>query len=307
MRKKISIIGAGNVGSTTAHWMVSKGLGDVMLLDISEGVAKGKALDLRQAMPLHHMDAHIDGTSDYKDTKNSDIVVITAGLPRKPGMSRDDLLATNAKIMEDVCSKVKKYSPNAILIVVSNPLDAMVYKAWKVTGFPKERVMGMAGVLDSTRFRAFIAMETGFSVNDVHAMVLGGHGDTMVPLKRYANVAGIPLNKFMSQKKIDAIVERTQNGGAEIVKYLQRGSAFYAPGKAVTTMVSAILQDHKRILPCAALCKGEYGARNLFIGVPTVLGSKGVEKIIEVELDKDEKKLMDKTVAHVKALVKNMK
>lgn len=306
MRKKITVVGAGFVGSTAAHWIATRELGDIVLIDIVKGIPQGKALDLYESMPVDGSDVIIKGTNDYKDTKNSDIVVVTAGIPRKPGMSRDDLLATNAKIMESVCKEVKKYSPNAILIVVSNPLDAMVYKAWKTTGFPRQRIVGMAGILDSTRFRTFIAEATGFSVKDVSAMVLGGHGDTMVPLKRYANIGGIPLTQFLTTAKINNLVKRTQEGGAEIVKHLKTGSAFFAPGRAIAEMVEAIIKDQKRILPCAALCKGEYGANNIFIGVPVVLGEKGVEKVIELKLDATEKKLMNKTVKHVNELVKKL-
>jgi len=306
MRKKITIVGAGFVGSTAAHWIAAQGLADVVLIDIAEGIPQGKALDLNESMPVNGTDVSIIGTNDYNDIKDSDIVVVTAGIPRKPGMSRDDLIATNAKIMQSVCENVKKYAENSILIIVSNPLDAMVYKAWKITGFPKERIMGMAGILDSTRFRSFIAEATNYSVKDINAMVLGGHGDTMVPLKRYANIAGIPLSYFLKEEKINQLVKRTQDGGAEIVKYLKTGSAYFAPGRAVAEMVEAIIKDQKRILPCAALCTGEYGAKDLFIGVPAVLGSKGMEKVLELDLDKEEKALMQKTVDHVKSLVSKL-
>jgi len=303
MKKKITIVGAGFVGSTAAHWIAAQQLGDIVLIDIAEGIPQGKALDLYESMPIQGSDVTITGTNSYEDTNDSDIVVVTAGIPRKPGMSRDDLLATNAKIMQNVCENIKKHSPNAILIIVSNPLDAMVYKAWKITGFPQERIMGMAGILDSTRFRTFIAEATKLSVKDISAMVLGGHGDTMVPLKRFANIGGIPLTQFLDKKKIDELVQRTQDGGAEIVKHLKTGSAYFAPGRAIAEMVESIVLDQKRVLPCAALCAGEYGAKDIFIGVPVVLGSKGMEKIIEIPLDDEEKSLMQKTINHVQSLI----
>ena len=252
MRKKITIVGSGNVGSTAAHWMAAKELGDIVLIDIISGVPQGKGLDLLEAMPIEKRDSFVLGTEDYKDTANSDIAVITAGVPRKPGMSRDDLLNTNYKIMQDVVGKVVTYSPNCILIVVSNPLDAMAQTAYKLSGFSRNRVIGMAGVLDSARFRAFIAMELGVSVENVTAFVLGGHGDTMVPLPRYSTVAGVPITELMEKSTIERLVQRTRDGGAEIVKYLKTGSAYYAPSAAVTEMVEAILKDKKKILPCAA-------------------------------------------------------
>jgi len=303
MRKKVSIVGSGNVGATAAHWIASKELADVVLIDIVEGVPQGKGLDLLEAMPIEKRDSHIIGTNDYADTANSDIVVITAGIPRKPGMSRDDLLNTNHKIMSDVVSKVVKHSPNCIIIVVSNPLDAMAQAAYKLSGFPRERVIGMAGVLDSARFRTFIAEELNVSVENVNAFVLGGHGDTMVPLPRYSTVAGIPITELIEKSRLDAIVQRTRDGGAEIVKYLKTGSAYYAPSSATTEMVEAILKDKKKILPCAVYLEGEYGIKGLFVGVPVKLGAKGMEQIIEIKLTPEEKAGLDKSAAAVKELV----
>jgi malate dehydrogenase len=302
MRNKITVVGSGNVGATAAHWIASKELGDVVLIDIIEGVPQGKGLDLLQAMPIEKRDSFVKGSNDYADTANSDIVVITAGIPRKPGMSRDDLLNTNYKIMSDVVGKVVKYSPNCILIIVSNPLDAMAQAAFKLSGFPRERVIGMAGVLDSARFRAFIAMELNVSVENVTAFVLGGHGDTMVPLPRYSTVAGIPITELIAKDRLDALVQRTRDGGAEIVKYLKTGSAYYAPSAAATEMVEAILKDKKKILPCAAYLTGEYGINGLYVGVPVKLGSKGIEQIIEIKLTAEEKAALDKSAASVKEL-----
>jgi malate dehydrogenase len=303
MRKKVSIVGSGNVGATAAHWIASKELADVVLIDIIEGIPQGKALDLLEAMPIEKRDCHVTGTNDYADTANSDIVVITAGIPRKPGMSRDDLLNTNHKIMKDVVSKAVQHSPKCILIVVSNPLDAMAQAAYKMSGFPRERVIGMAGVLDSARFRAFIADELKLSVENVTAFVLGGHGDTMVPLPRYSTVAGIPITELMDAATIERLVQRTRDGGAEIVKYLKTGSAYYAPSAAVTEMVEAVLKDKKKILPCAAYLDGEYGIKGLFVGVPVKLGSKGIEQIIEIKLTPEEKAGVEKSAASVKELV----
>jgi malate dehydrogenase len=300
---KVTIVGAGNVGATTAHWISSKELADVVLIDILEGIPQGKGLDLLQAMPIEKRDSYVSGTNDYKDTANSDIVVITAGIPRKPGMSRDDLLNTNFNIMKSVVGDVVKYSPNCILIIVSNPLDAMAQTAYKLSGFPRERVIGMAGILDSARFRAFIADELKVSVENVTAFVLGGHGDTMVPLPRYSTVAGIPVTELIEPAKLDAIVKRTRDGGAEIVKYLKTGSAYYAPSAATTEMVEAILKDKKKILPCAAYLQGEYGINGLFVGVPVKLGAKGIEQIIEIKLTPEEKAALDKSAAAVKELV----
>jgi len=304
MRKKVSIVGAGNVGATAAHWIASKELADVVLIDIAEGIPQGKALDLLQAMPIEKRDSFVRGTNDYKDTANSDIVVITAGIPRKPGMSRDDLLNTNYKIMQDVVGKVVANSPNCILIVVSNPLDAMAQAAYKISKFSKNRVLGMAGVLDSARFRTFIAQELNVSVENVTAFVLGGHGDTMVPLPRYSTVAGIPITELISPDRLKALVDRTANGGAEIVKYLKTGSAYYAPSAAATEMVEAILKDKKKIMPCAAYLEGEYGINGLFVGVPCKLGAKGLEEIIQIKLTTEEDAALKKSAAAVEELVK---
>jgi malate dehydrogenase len=303
MRKKVSIVGAGNVGATAAHWIASKELADVVLIDIMEGVPQGKALDLLQAMPVEKRDSAILGTNDYADTANSDIVVITAGIPRKPGMSRDDLLNTNFKIMQDVVGKVVKYSPDCIIIVVSNPLDAMAQAAFKLSGFCRNRVLGMAGVLDSARFRTFIAQELNVSVENVTAFVLGGHGDTMVPLPRYSTVAGIPITELIEPAKLDALVQRTRDGGAEIVKYLKTGSAYYAPSASAVEMVEAILKDKKKILPCAVHLEGEYGINGLYVGVPVKLGANGLEKIIEIKLTADEQAALNKSAASVKELI----
>jgi len=302
MHKKVTIVGSGNVGATAAHWTASKELADVILIDIIEGVPQGKGLDLLEAMPIEKRDSYVSGTNDYSDTASSDIVVITAGIPRKPGMSRDDLLNTNFNIMKSVVGEVVKYSPNSILIVVSNPLDAMAQAAYKLSGFPRERVIGMAGVLDSARFRAFIADELKVSVENVTAFVLGGHGDTMVPLPRYSTVAGIPITELIEKSRLDALVQRTRDGGAEIVKYLKTGSAYYAPSAATTEMVEAILKDKKKILPCAAYLQGEYGIDGLFVGVPVKLGAKGLEQIIEIKLTPEEKAGLDKSAAAVKEL-----
>jgi malate dehydrogenase len=303
MRNKVSIVGSGNVGATAAHWIAAKELADVVLIDIIEGVPQGKGLDLLEAMPIEKKDSFVLGTEDYKDTANSDIVVVTAGLPRKPGMSRDDLLNINHKIMKDVVGKVVQYSPNCILIIVSNPLDAMAQAAYKMSGFSRNRVIGMAGVLDSARFRAFIAMELKVSVENVTAFVLGGHGDTMVPLPRYSTVAGIPITELMDKATVERLVQRTRDGGAEIVKYLKTGSAYYAPSAAVTEMVEAILKDKKKILPCAAYLEGEYGLRGLFVGVPCKLGTRGIEQIIEIKLTPEEKAALEKSAGAVKELV----
>jgi malate dehydrogenase len=291
------------VGATAAHWIASKELADVVLIDIVEGVPQGKGLDLLEAMPIEKRDSHVIGTQDYADTANSDVVVVTAGIPRKPGMSRDDLLNTNHKIMKDVVSKAVQHSPNCILIIVSNPLDAMAQAAYKMSGLPRERVIGMAGVLDSARFRTFIAEELKVSVENVTAFVLGGHGDTMVPLPRYSTVAGIPITELMDAATVERLVQRTRDGGAEIVKYLKTGSAYYAPSAAVTEMVEAILKDKKKILPCAAYLEGEYGITGLYVGVPCKLGAIGLEQIIEIKLTPEEKAALDKSAAAVKELV----
>src|SRR5712664_1566048 len=304
MRKKVTVVGAGNVGATAAHWIASKELADVVLIDIVEGVPQGKGLDLLEAMPIEKRDVQVIGTQDYADTANSDIVVVTAGIPRKPGMSRDDLLNTNHKIMKDVVGKAVQYSPNCILIIVSNPLDAMAQAAYKMSGFPRERVIGMAGVLDSARFRTFIAQELKVSVENVTAFVLGGHGDTMVPLARYSTVAGIPITELITKDRLEAILQRTRDGGAEIVKYLKTGSAYYAPSAAATEMVEAILKDKKKIMPCAVFLQGEYGINGLFVGVPCKLGSNGLEQIIEIKLTTEEQAALQKSADAVTELVK---
>ena len=302
MRKKVSIVGAGNVGATAAHWIASKELADVVLIDVVEGIPQGKALDLLEAMPIEKRDVHVTGANDYAATAHSDIVVITAGIPRKPGMSRDDLLHTNYKIMSDVVAKVVAQSPEAILIVVSNPLDAMAQAAFKQSGFNRERVIGMAGILDSARFRTFIAEELNVSVENVTAFVLGGHGDTMVPLARYSTVAGIPITELIPKDRLDAIVQRTRDGGAEIVKHLKTGSAYYAPSAAAVEMVEAILKDKKKIVPCAVYLQGEYGIEGYFIGVPCKLGAAGLEQIIEIKLTAEEDAALKKSAEAVKEL-----
>jgi malate dehydrogenase len=301
---KITIVGAGNVGATTAHWAAAKELGDVVLIDIIEGMPQGKALDLAESAPLEGFDCRLVGTNDYADTAHSDVVVVTAGIARRPGMSRDDLLQTNAKIVGTVVSQVVRYSPKAYLIVVSNPLDAMVHVAKQVSGWPKQRVMGMAGVLDSARFRYFIAQELGVSVEDVHGFVLGGHGDTMVPVPRYATVNGISITQLLSAEQIARLVQRTRDGGAEIVNYLKQGSAFYAPGAAIVQMVEAIVKDKKRVLPAAAYLEGEYGLHDIYVGVPILLGAAGVEKVIEVELTTEELAALKRSAAAVEELVR---
>ncbi len=303
MRKKVTVVGAGMVGGTTVHRLADKELCDVVVIDIIEGLPQGKGLDLAESAPIEGYDSRVQGTNDYKDTANSDIVVITAGLPRKPGMSRDDLLKKNYDIVKQTTEQVVKYSPNCILIVVSNPLDAMAQTAYKVSGFSKNRVIGMAGVLDSARMSTFIAMELNVSVENVTTFVLGGHGDTMVPLARYSTVAGIPLPDLLPADKIEAIVSRTRKGGAEIVNLLKTGSAFYAPSAAVVEMVGAILKDKKKILPCAAYLEGEYGVQGLFVGVPVKLGARGIEQIIEIKLTAEEQAALKKSADSVKELV----
>jgi len=302
MDKKVTVVGAGNVGATAAQRLAEKQIADVVLVDIIEGVPQGKALDLSQAAAIEKHDCHVQGANAYDETAGSDIVIITAGIPRKPGMSRDDLISTNAGIVKNVTKEVASRSPNAVLIVVSNPLDAMCHVAFDACGFPKERVIGMAGVLDSARFRAFIAMELNVSIENTHAFVLGGHGDTMVPLPRYSTVAGIPITELLSRERIDALVERTRNGGAEIVALLKTGSAFYAPASAAVEMAESILKDKKKILPCAAYLQGEYGINDLFIGVPVKLGAKGAEEIIEITLQEQEKQALQKSAAAVQEL-----
>ncbi|MEE8241465.1 MAG: malate dehydrogenase [Nitrospirales bacterium] len=303
MRKKTTVVGAGFVGATTAQRIADGELSDVVMIDILEGIPQGKGLDMLESCPVSGSDAHVMGTNDYKDTAGSDIVVITAGLPRKPGMSRDDLLMKNHNIMKEVTEKVVKHSPESILIVVSNPLDAMVQTAFRVSGFAKNRVIGMAGVLDSARMRTFIAMELKVSVENVHAFVLGGHGDDMVPLPRYSTVAGVPMTELMAQETIEKIVQRTRKGGGEIVNLLKEGSAYYAPSAAIVEMVEAILKDKKKILPCAAYLEGEYGIQGLYMGVPVKLGADGVEQIIEIHLTAEERAALQKSAASVQELV----
>lgn len=302
MRKKVSIIGAGNVGATAAHWLAAKELADVVLVDVAEGIPQGKALDLREALPIARCDVAVAGSNDFQAAANSDIVVITAGIARRPGMSRDDLLHTNHKIVSEVVSEVAATSPESILIIVSNPLDAMAQAAFRCSGFNRERVLGMAGVLDSARFRAFIAEELQVSVENVTAFVLGGHGDTMVPLARYSTVAGIPITELIPPDRLAQLIERTRNGGAEIVSYLKTGSAFYAPSAAAIEMVEAILKDKKKILPCAAYLEGEYGIDGSFIGVPCKLGAAGLEQILEIKLTDEENAALQKSAAAVREL-----
>ena len=303
-RPRIAIIGGGNVGASCAVWAATRELGDVVFVDIpqAEGLVKGKMLDLAEASPVDRFDAAVTGTTDYADIAGADVVVITAGLPRKPGMSRDDLIKTNVEIVVSVSRNVAQHAPDAVVIVVSNPLDAMVYSAWKTTGFPTHRIVGQAGCLDVARYKTFIAMETGFSVEDINALLLGGHGDDMVPLPRFTNVSGIPVTQFISPDRLDQIVERAKKGGGEIVE-LMGTSAYYAPAAGVTQMVEAIVRDKKRILPCAGYCDGQYGIDGLFVGVPCVLGAGGVEKVVEIDLDDSEQALLTASAAHVRELV----
>jgi malate dehydrogenase len=303
MRKKVTVVGSGNVGASVAQRLADRRMADVMLIDIIEGVPQGKGLDLLESGPIEGSDIKVRGTNDYADTANSDLVVMTAGFPRKPGMSRDDLLKANYDIVEGVIEKVAKYSPETILIVVTNPLDAMVQTAFKVSGFPKNRVLGMAGVLDSARYRTFIAEALNVSTRDVQGFVLGGHGDTMVPVPRYTTVAGIPVGDLMPREQLEAIIKRTRNGGAEIVNLLKTGSAYYAPSAAVVEMIDAIFNDRKRILPCAAYLEGEYGIHGLFVGVPVKLGARGIEQIVEIKLTPEEHAALQKSAAAVKELV----
>lgn len=307
-RAKITIVGAGNVGATCAHWCAAAELGDIVLVDIpaTENMPKGKALDLMQAGPIMGFDARIVGCTDYGPTADSDVVVITAGIARKPGMSRDDLLSTNARIVSSVAEQIKQTSPQAVVIVVSNPLDAMVQRAFQVTGFPPHRVCGQAGVLDTARYRTFLAMELGVSVEDVSALLMGGHGDTMVPLPSCTSVGGIPVRRLLGEDRLQQIIQRTRDGGAEIVSLLKTGSAYYAPAAATAQMVEAIVRDKKRLIPCAAYCDREYGVGGYYVGVPVILGAGGVEKVIELELDPEEKAAFDQSVAAVKALVQTM-
>src|SRR5688572_7837442 len=308
-RAKISIIGAGNVGATCAHWAAGKELGDIVLVDIPqvEGMPQGKALDLYQASPVEGFDAKIIGATTYEPTADSDVVIVTAGVARKPGMSRDDLININTGIVKSVAENVAKHSPNAVMIVVSNPLDAMVYVAWRASGFPTKRIVGQAGVLDTARYRSFIAAEIGCSVEDVHALLMGGHGDDMVPLIRFTSAGGIPVTQLIQPDRLQQIVQRARDGGAEIVKLLEKGSAYYAPAAATVAMAESIIRDKKRILPCAAYCEKEYGIGGYFVGVPCVLGTEGVEKVIEIDLDADEKKMLQSSVDHVKELVAAVK
>ncbi len=305
-RKKITVVGAGNVGATTAQLLALKQLGDVVLVDVVKDMPQGKALDMMESRPIQGLEVNLTGANSYAPTRNSDLVIITAGIPRKPGMSRDDLLEINAQIVKTCTEQAVKYSPRSIIIVVSNPLDAMVHVAAKVSRFPKHRIMGMSGVLDSSRFRCFIAMELDCAVEDVSALVLGGHGDTMVPLIRYASVSGIPITELIPRKKIEAIVKRTRDGGAEIVKLLKTGSAYYAPASAAVEMAESILKDKKRILPVCAWLNGEYGVKGCFVGVPVMLSARGVEKVIQIKLDPAEKAAFRKSVQHVKSLVKKI-
>ncbi len=306
-RKKISIIGAGFVGATAAHWAAAKELGDIVLVDILEGIPQGKALDLFESAPIEGFDSNVIGTNTYEETKGSDIVIITSGIPRKPGMSREDLLDINRKIIESVVAEVTAKSPNAILIMVTNPLDTMTYLAIKKSGLPRERVMGMAGVLDTARYRAFIAMELRVSVEDIQALLLGGHGDEMIPLPRYTTVSGIPLSQLLPKEKIDKLVDRARKGGGEIVNLLKTGSAFYAPSAGAIQMAEAILKDKKRILPCCVYLNGEYGLKDICFGVPVKLGEKGVELIIELDLTEEEKGLVAKSAESVKKSILELK
>jgi malate dehydrogenase len=306
-RKKIALIGGGNIGGVLAEQIAYRELGDVVLFDVVEGLPQGKALDLAEGAPIVGADARISGTNSYRDIAGADLVIITAGLARKPGMSRDDLLKTNLEIMKQVAVGVRDNAPDALVIVISNPLDAMVYTFKQISGFPRQRVIGMAGVLDSARFRAFVAWELGVSVRDVTALVLGGHGDTMVPLVRYCTVAGIPLEKLLPRAKIDAIVERTKGAGGEVVALLKTGSAFVSPALSAVEMAESILRDQKRVLACACLLEGEYGVDGLYVGVPCVLGAGGMEKVIEIELDAAERKLFDASVEHVRTLVEQIR
>lgn len=307
-RAKITIIGAGNVGATCAHWCAAAELGDIVLLDIPQtgDMPKGKGLDLMQASPIVRFDSNILGTTSYEDTVGSDVVVITAGIPRKPGMSRDDLLATNAKIMTSVCEEVKRASEQAVVIVVSNPLDAMVQRAMQVTGFPPQRVLGQAGILDTARYCTFLSLELGVSVKDISALLMGGHGDTMVPIPSCTSVGGIPVTQLIDSKRLAEIVGRTRNGGAEIVALLKTGSAYYAPAAATAQMVAAVVRDQKRLVPCAAYCDKEYGVGGYYVGVPVILGASGVEKIVELKLTGDETAAFQKSVQAVKDLVAAM-
>ncbi len=306
-RKKITIVGSGFVGSTCAHWAAQKELGDIVLLDIDEGAARGKALDLFESSPVVGFDSIVTGTNNYKDTRDSNLVIITAGLARKPGMTRDDLLQKNSQIMQDVCRGIKEYSANCVVIVVSNPLDAMAYVAKKELGFSRNKVIGMAGVLDGARFRSFVASKANVSVKDVHAFVLGGHGDTMVPMPRHCSIGGIPLLEYFDKKTVENLIERTRKGGAEIVSLLKTGSAYYAPSASAVQMAEAILRDQKRILPCAAYLEGEYGVNGIFLGVLCKLGKNGLEDVIEIDLNEDERSNLNHSIEAVKELTASLK
>lgn len=305
-RKKITVVGAGNVGASVAAYASAQELGDVVLLDILEGIPQGKGLDMFEASPIFGVDTRVVGTNKYEDTTDSDLIIVTAGIARKPGMSRDDLLSTNVRIVGEVAQLAAKASPNAIMIVVSNPLDAMVYTAWKKSGLDPRRIVGMAGVLDTARFRSFLAEEIGVSVEDVQALVLGGHGDTMVPLTRYCFVGGIPVTRFISSERLEQIVQRTRQGGAEIVALLKTGSAYYAPAAAAVQMARSVLLDKKRLLPCAAYLNGEFNHSGVFVGVPAILGSRGVERVVDLELTAEEQKALDRSVDAVRELVKEV-
>jgi malate dehydrogenase len=302
-RDKVSIIGAGNVGATTAHWLATQAIGDIVLFDIVEDMPKGKGLDMMESTPIVGLSANIYGTNDYADTAGSDVVVITSGAPRKPGMSREDLISVNTNITRSCVENAIKHSPDTIIILVNNPLDAMTYAALKASGFPKNRVFGQAGVLDTARYRTFIAMEAGVSVQDVQAMLLGGHGDEMVPLPRFSTISGIPVTEFIAPDKLDAIVTRARKGGGEIVALLKTGSAYYAPSAATAQMVESVLRDQKRVLPCSCYLEGEYGLNDMYFGVPAVLGSKGVERIIELPLNDEEKELVQKSASAVQSTI----
>lgn len=305
-RKKITVIGSGNVGASVAAYASAQELGDVVLVDILDGIPQGKGLDMYEATPVLGVDSRVFGTNEYEPTEGSDLIIVTAGIARKPGMSRDDLLATNVRIVGEVAQKAAHYSPDAIMIVVSNPLDAMVYTAWKKSGFPPRRILGMAGILDTARFRTFLAEEIGVSVEDIHALVLGGHGDTMVPMTRYCFVGGIPITTFITARRLEEIVQRTRQGGAEIVNLLKTGSAFYAPAASAVQMAKAILLDKKRLLPCAAYLDGEFDEKGIFVGVPVILGAQGAETVVELELDPEEQQAFARSVEAVKALVKDV-
>ena len=307
MRPKITIVGAGFVGSTAAHWIAAKELGDIVMVDIVEGIPQGKGLDLLEASPIEGFDLNVIGTNDYADTANSDVIIVTSGAPRKPGMSREDLIKVNANITRDCIEKASKHSPDAVIIMVNNPLDTMAYVAKQVSGFPKERVIGQAGVLDSARYRTFIAMEAGVSVEDVQAMLMGGHGDEMVPLPRFTTIGGIPVTEFISKERLDAIVDRARKGGGEIVNLLKTGSAYYAPAAATVQMAEAVLRGKNRVIPCACYLEGEYGLSDIYFGVPCVLGAGGVQKVIELPLDEAEMALVKKSAEGVRSSIETLK